>query len=569
MRRAWPLVLLLAGCGAAPTVTPDAAFRANAPTLAPPPPLVFPAIHEKELANGFRVRFVTNSKLPLAELGLVAPPHPANRRERAADKALYALIDDTLTTDGASLGLSVRSSSEALTIHVASALAAQAMDLLAEIIIAKRFSETELNRYKREARARELQATIDPRAMAYFGIAALLPPNGAWPTDYLPASEVTLDDIEAAQRRLLRPAGTMLVIAGDVEEAKWQLFLEKRLGTWRGPGPALPPGPPDLWRQRAAKILLVDDGSKEPALLTPVAVFAPGVTFDDPDRAALELLSNTLAEGPASRLFQHLRVEQGATYGAYANFRAEHLPTPIVVGAAVRSAELTTSLTTIFQEIDRLRTTEIPDSERAGRVESMNNEELANLATLRGQVAGAVEDWQLGVPYSQASRAGARRLVTTAALRAAAARYLAPEQLRVVVVGSAKLVPALESAELGEVTVLDSKEFVHASEPAEVTQNSRLTPEEIQRVVRQRFGVFRRCYEDGLRKAPSLQGRVTTRFVIDTNGHVTSAALETTNDGLPDLAVQQCVAAGFTTLTFRPPQKNETVTYPIIFNPGD
>jgi predicted Zn-dependent peptidase len=570
MRRAWPFLLWIAGCGAAPN-TLDAPFRAVAPTVVPPPPLVFPALHEKTLANGLRVRFVVDKRLPLAELALVAPPHPANRRERAADEAIFALIDDALTTDGAPLGLSVASSSSALRVHVAGALAAQAMDLLAELVISKRFSEAELNRYKRRAHADELVASVAPHAIARYAIAAVLPPNGAWPADYLPAGELTLNDLEAARRRLFPPAGALLVVAGNIEEDKWLTFLEKRLGNWQGPGTPPPPEAPDFWHQRTAKVLLVDDGSPEPALLTPVAVFAPGVTFDDPDRAALELLSATLARGPASRLFQHLRAEQGATYGAYEAFRAEHLPTPIVLGASVRSAELTTSLATIFQEIERLRTTEVPDLERAGRVESMNNEELANLSSVGGQVSAAIENWQLGVPNSQASRAGARRLVTTAALRAAAARYLAPEQLRVVVVGSAKLVPALAAAKIGDVTVMNPYDFnmAQASTFNLPPTRSARPPEEIQKAVRDHFGVFRRCYETGLRTNPRLQGRISTHFVIEADGRVSAADFVSTEDRLNDKAVQECVVAGFLSLPFGTAPGKVTVTYPIIFNPGD
>ena len=55
------------------------------------------------------------------------------------------------------------------------------------------------------------------------------------------------------------------------------------------------------------------------------------------------------------------------------------------------------------------------------------------------------------------------------------------------------------------------------------TVNGRLPPEVIQRIVRQNFGRFKLCYEDGLRKNPSLQGRVAVKFVIDRSGAVSTA----------------------------------------------
>jgi hypothetical protein len=98
--------------------------------------------------------------------------------------------------------------------------------------------------------------------------------------------------------------------------------------------------------------------------------------------------------------------------------------------------------------------------------------------------------------------------------------------------------------------------------------NGRLPPEVIQRIVRQNFGRFRLCYENGLRTNPNLQGRVAIKFVIDRSG-----AVSTASDGgsdLPDQSVVSCVVRGFGNLSFPQPEGGiVTVVYPIIFNPGD
>jgi hypothetical protein len=98
--------------------------------------------------------------------------------------------------------------------------------------------------------------------------------------------------------------------------------------------------------------------------------------------------------------------------------------------------------------------------------------------------------------------------------------------------------------------------------------NGRLPQEVIQRIVRQNFGRFRLCYENGLRTNPNLQGRVAIKFVIDRSGSVSTAS-----DGgsdLPDQSVISCVVRGFGNLSFPQPEGGiVTVVYPIIFNPGD
>ncbi|MBI5536863.1 MAG: AgmX/PglI C-terminal domain-containing protein [Deltaproteobacteria bacterium] len=101
-----------------------------------------------------------------------------------------------------------------------------------------------------------------------------------------------------------------------------------------------------------------------------------------------------------------------------------------------------------------------------------------------------------------------------------------------------------------------------------VTESSgRLPPEVIQRVVRQNYGRFRVCYENGLRTNPNLQGRVSTRFIISREGAVTSAS----NGGsdIPDPGVVSCVIRSFYGMSFPEPKDGiVTVTYPIMFTPG-
>ncbi len=100
------------------------------------------------------------------------------------------------------------------------------------------------------------------------------------------------------------------------------------------------------------------------------------------------------------------------------------------------------------------------------------------------------------------------------------------------------------------------------------TVSGHLPPEVIQRVVRQNFGRFKACYESGLRNNPSLQGRVSVRFVIGTEGSVGSVA----NGGsdLPDAGVVSCVQRAFYGLSFPAPESGiVTVSYPIVFSPAN
>jgi hypothetical protein len=118
--------------------------------------------------------------------------------------------------------------------------------------------------------------------------------------------------------------------------------------------------------------------------------------------------------------------------------------------------------------------------------------------------------------------------------------------------------------------------------PEDAKGAGRLPPEVIQAVVRAGQGTMRQCYEDGLRRAPRLAGRVTTRFVISTQGTVSNAVdvdrapplpmdwvAPSVPKAMPDAAVSACVVAAFERLRFPAPEGGVvTVTYPILFTPG-
>jgi outer membrane biosynthesis protein TonB len=90
----------------------------------------------------------------------------------------------------------------------------------------------------------------------------------------------------------------------------------------------------------------------------------------------------------------------------------------------------------------------------------------------------------------------------------------------------------------------------------------------ITRVIRQSFGRFRLCYEQGMRVAPELQGRVEVEFTIEPDGAVSGVADAGSN--LPDPAVVSCVVKAFSMLSFPAPPRGKAVSviYPISFAPG-
>ena len=98
--------------------------------------------------------------------------------------------------------------------------------------------------------------------------------------------------------------------------------------------------------------------------------------------------------------------------------------------------------------------------------------------------------------------------------------------------------------------------------------SGRLPPEVIQRIVRQSYGRFRLCYENGLKKDPALEGRVAVKFVIGRDGAVALAA--DADSSMKDKDVVSCIVRAFKGLSFPQPEGGVVnVVYPILFSPPD
>jgi hypothetical protein len=105
--------------------------------------------------------------------------------------------------------------------------------------------------------------------------------------------------------------------------------------------------------------------------------------------------------------------------------------------------------------------------------------------------------------------------------------------------------------------------------PGDAQVSGQLPPEVIKRIVRQNFGRLRMCYETGLLANPTLSGKVVVKFVIGRDGAV-STAVDAGSSTIGDAKVVGCVVNAFTTLSFPAPADGiVTVTYPIVFSPGD
>jgi hypothetical protein len=90
----------------------------------------------------------------------------------------------------------------------------------------------------------------------------------------------------------------------------------------------------------------------------------------------------------------------------------------------------------------------------------------------------------------------------------------------------------------------------------------------IVRIIHLNRARFRSCYATGVRRNPSLAGRVAVRFVIRRSGAVDKVAIDPSST-LIDAELDSCLVDAFALLSFPQPEGGEVgVLYPMVFTPA-
>lgn len=94
-----------------------------------------------------------------------------------------------------------------------------------------------------------------------------------------------------------------------------------------------------------------------------------------------------------------------------------------------------------------------------------------------------------------------------------------------------------------------------------------LSKDPYSRVLKRQTPTFRKCYEQGLRQTPELQGKVVVQFIILPSGRVTEAVIP--ESSLNSRSVEACMLRAVRKLVFPKPMYGGSmkISYRILFYP--
>ena len=280
-------------------------------------------------------------------------------RGRSAADFARAVEDLAAEIDGfsgrSSLGLTLEATSENLS---------PALDLLAEVVLEPGFDERELEREKRETLA-AIDRREDQLAQRSFMLFAeteflqhpyRLPLLGERPS----VEHFDVDLVRRHHDRLIQAPNLVMAVVGDVDPDSVASEISQRLA----PLPAGPFEPPAPVAEPPSNEIREACWHKDRAQAHMVIGFR-GVCVDDPDRHALELISQLLA-GQAGRLFLELRDRRSLAYSVSAMNVEGVAPGFFAVYIATAPDKVDDARRGILEQLERLLG-EPPDEQELAR----------------------------------------------------------------------------------------------------------------------------------------------------------------------------------------------------------
>jgi zinc protease len=271
------------------------------------------------------------------------------------------------------------------------------------------------------------------------------------------ANAIQLSQLTEFARMHITPDQTVVVAVGDITMSRLQKLTRNVFADWKGKAVEQAPPPPSIDRLPTGPAISLVDHS----MLTQsqILIAAPGTPAFADDFEALEVLNETLAGAPlTSRINSVLRESLGYTYQAMSSLDVRRGPGLFLLKQNVAKESTVESLRTIFSQIDRLRSEDVPEEELAIFKARLRSSVLLGYDSSWATLEELITIATLGLPADYASQRLARiRAVTSAQVRAAATKYLATDRLRTVIVGDvATIRKPLEDAGLGEVHTVES-----------------------------------------------------------------------------------------------------------------
>ncbi len=294
-----------------------------------------PAYQKFVLKNGLTVYLMERHDVPMMNVSVILPAGAIYDGEKAGLASLTAAalkdgtknysktkLDEELDFIGASVSTYASKEAASLSAEFAAKDKEKVFGIIAEILTSPVFDTTEFTKDKQRVLVRLGQAKESPRSVIGSNFDKLLYGDhvyGNIVTGTIPTvSALTVADLHAFYQTNYIPNGSAISIVGDFNSKEMKTYITGLLSSWNkgkeiDNSAALKPVP----KPTGNRVLLIN---KDDAKETTFMIGAPGISRNNPDYVAIDVINTLFGGRFTSMLNDALRVNSGLTYGAFSRF---------------------------------------------------------------------------------------------------------------------------------------------------------------------------------------------------------------------------------------------------------
>jgi predicted Zn-dependent peptidase len=422
------------------------------PPLGEPRPQPELAVTEETLPNGLRLVVVPRPGVPLVELRLRIPFAAATARAAAQHTARASVLSgavllgtgshdatgiaEALQAHGGELSVSTDPDRLLFATTLLVEGLAPVLDVLAEVLTDATYPTDRVEAERARVTERIAIARSQPGIIARTALAARR--YGPHPyAEQLPAAELVTAVRSQALRKLHRervlPAGSTLVLVGDLDPAAAVDAVGTALAGWTGEGTAVaaPPVPQLL----PGALQVVD---RPGAVQSNLRLGGPAPSRTDPDLPAVRLANMVYGGYFSSRLVENIRERRGYSYSPRSSVDHLAAASSFLVEADVATEVTGPAFLETWYELGRIALTPVSEEELDAARRYVLGSMALSTATHAGLASTLSALTGSGLPpqwLAEHQQALAR--VTVEEVQEAARRFLQPGGLTAVTVGDA------------------------------------------------------------------------------------------------------------------------------------
>ncbi|KLI65108.1 M16 family metallopeptidase [Aurantiacibacter marinus] len=439
--------------------------------------LTFPQLERASLSNGIPVVLARRDAVPQLSIAMVfdagSVVDPIG--QAGVHQTMIDVLSEGTTTRsaldiaqqqealGASLNAGAGVDRSVVSLTALTANLAPSLDLMADVVRNPAFAPDAVARVLQQREASIAQQLASPAGIAQRAFLPLIygqnHPYAYASTSGNAAAVAALQasDLRAEHAEWMRPDLASITVVGDIAMDDLVAALEASFGDWPVPATPAPTKDLDIATPAPASRLVVVDRPNSPSSYLTLGRLTQ---FQGRPEGfeAVELANEVVGNGFLSRLNNDLRETKGWTYGIGSSIPDARGPRRLQVGTQVQADRTADSIRVILDQMHAFPATRPVDATELQRVTDGNIRNLPNRFETNGQVLGALLSnqlngrdlrYQVGLPDIYRSISGDQ-------INAAAASYLQPENLVIVVVGDRTVIdPQLETLGM-EIEYLDA-----------------------------------------------------------------------------------------------------------------